>query len=165
MDDNTMSLITFRNSRIFIGLTLLGSISAGFMSLCMLLMTGMMLFPLHNFTFHRVEGVIGWGFSTWCFGLMCPALWKLAFKMSYAEAKLDSRGVDFRLGTKKSPQELFLAWDQVASIQHKRVGNNQCYSIQGKDDSYVKYTSYTFFRPKKLARLIATRANQPIQEG
>jgi hypothetical protein len=131
----------------------------------MLIMMLTVPFPLSDYNFHRLEGVVGWGISAWFFGYLCTVLWKLAFKMAHAEAKLDSRGVDFRLGTKTKSEELFLAWDQVAAIQYERFGNNQCYSILGKDDSYVKYTSYTFFRPKKLAQLIAARAGQPIQKA
>ena len=28
-------------------------------------------------------------------------------------------------GTKKNPSELFLAWDQIAAIKFKRIGNAQ----------------------------------------
>ncbi len=30
-------------------------------------------------------------------------------------------------GTKKNPSDLFLAWDQIAAIKFKRIGNAQQY--------------------------------------
>jgi len=78
---------------------------------------------------------------------------------------LDSRGIDFSLGTKEEPQELFLAWDRIAAIKHKRVGSAQQYSVVGTDGSQAIFTSYTFFRPKKVARMIAARTGQAIQKA
>jgi hypothetical protein len=50
---------------------------------------------------------------------------------------LDSRGVNFNLGTKKKPSDLFLAWDQIAAIKHKpsrspRRGQVKCTGSQVK---------------------------------
>jgi len=73
--------------------------------------------------------------------------------------------VNFNLGTKKKPSDLFLAWDQIAAIRHKRVGNAQQYTVQGRDGSEARFSSYTFFRPRKVARLIAERTGLAIQEA
>jgi hypothetical protein len=78
--------------------------------------------------------------------------------------KLDQRGADFNLGTKKKPVELLMLWDKVASVQQKRVGNAQEFTIMGTDGSRATFTSYTFFRPKKVARMIAERAGLSIQK-
>jgi hypothetical protein len=79
--------------------------------------------------------------------------------------KLDQRGVDFNLGTKKIPLELFMPWDNVASVQQRRVGNAQQFTITGKDGSVAQFSSYTFVRPKKIARMIAERVGQSIQRA
>jgi hypothetical protein len=92
-------------------------------------------------------------------------MWKLSRGMAVYKVMLDSRGVNFNLGTKKKPSDLFLAWDQIAAIKHKRVGNAQNYYVLGKDGSEAIFSSYTFFRPKKVARLIAERAGLTIQEA
>jgi hypothetical protein len=78
---------------------------------------------------------------------------------------LDSRGVNFNLGTKKKPSDLFLTWDQVSAIKHRRVGNAQQYFVQGADGSEARFSSYTFFRPKKVARMIADRTGLAIQKA
>ena len=67
-------------------------------------------------------------------------------------------------GTKKNPSDLFLAWDQIAAIKFKRIGNAQQYYVLGKDGSEARFSSYTFFRPKKIARLIADRTGLTIQK-
>ena len=156
--------VVFRNNRFLIVVTLTGSVTAIFMSLCMLVMTCSVLFLQAGRTVSRIEGAIGWAMGTWAFFSMGPALWKLARNMAFAEARLDQQGVDFRFGTKSSPLRSWLAWNQIAAIKHQRIGNNQTYSVISKDQSTVQYTSYTFFRPKKLARLIAAHSGRTIQE-
>jgi hypothetical protein len=106
-----------------------------------------------------------WGLAALVFGYGCPRLWTLARAMAHHRAMLDSRGVMFNLGTKKQPSDLFLAWDQIAAIRHKRVGNAQQYLVIGRDGSEARFSSYTFFRPKKVARLIAERTGLAIQEA
>lgn len=157
--------VVVRNSRFLIGVTRFGSVSAVFMALSMALAAISVLFPLSGFTLARTWNVLGWSFSACATGWMCPWLWKLGMDMANYQVRLDSRGVEFCLGTKKNPQELFLAWDQIVAIKHQRSGNIQIYNIYGSDDSQLQFTSYTFFRPKKLARLIAARAGQSIQQG
>jgi hypothetical protein len=45
------------------------------------------------------------------FGYMCPRLWSLARNTAGYQVRLDSRGVNSNLGTKKKPSDLFLTWD------------------------------------------------------
>jgi hypothetical protein len=73
--------------------------------------------------------------------------------------------VNFNLGTRKKPSDLFLAWDQITAIKHKRIVNVQQYIVQGKDGSEARFSSYTFFRPKHVLRLIAERTGLAIQEA
>ena len=156
--------VAVRNSRFLIGVTLVGSVFAIFMALCMALIAFSALFPLSGLTLARTWNALGWSFSACATGWMCPWLWKQGLSMANCEVRLDDRGVEFCLGTKKSPQELFLAWERIAAIKYKRVGNNQVYRVIGTDSSEAQFTSYTFFRPKKLARLIADRTGQSIQK-
>jgi hypothetical protein len=96
---------------------------------------------------------------------MCPWLWKWGLRMANYKVKLDELGVDFNLGTKKKPSELFMPWDRVASVQQKRVNNAQKFTILGTDGSSAIFSSYTFFRSKRVARMIAERAGLTIQKG
>jgi hypothetical protein len=85
--------------------------------------------------------------------------------MARNRAQVGERGVEFRLGTKKKPADLFMAWETVASIRRKRVGNAYQFTVTGRDGSFAQYTSYTFFRPAKVARLIAERTGLTIEKS
>jgi hypothetical protein len=154
-----------RNSRFLIAVTMTGAVFALIMSACMVLVVVSMVFPTSAFTAERGWAALRWVLFAFAMGSMGPWLWKLARAMAFYRVVLDHRGVDFHMGTKKAPQDLFMAWDQIAAIRHTRLGNNQIYSVKGTDGSEATFTSYTFFRPKKLARLIAERAGLAIQNG
>jgi hypothetical protein len=84
--------------------------------------------------------------------------------MGHYTVRLDGNGVQFSLGTKRAPNELFLPWDQIVAIQQQRVGNSIQFAVKAVDGSYAQYSSYTFLRPKKVARLIAERTGLVIQK-
>ena len=157
--------MVLRNSRILIGLTLFGSIVAATFSVLMFFGMVSQIIPLSAISVARGFGALQWALAALSMGLMCPWLWKLGRKMAGYRVKLDSQGADFNLGTKKQPSNLFLTWDQIAAIKHKRIGNAQQYWVLGTDGSEARFSSYTFFRPKKVARLIAARTGQAIQEA
>ena len=162
---NRAKPVVLRNSRFLCWVTMSGSFFAAIMGVCMVLVVFSQVFPLSDLNADRGWSAFKWALSACAMGYMSPWLWSLGRKMANYEVKLDSRGVDFNLGTKKKPQELFLAWDQISAIKHKRVGNVQQYFVFGTDGSQAIFTSYTFFRPKKVARLIASRTGQAIQKA
>jgi hypothetical protein len=162
---NRAHAMVLRNSRILIGLTLFGSIVAATFAVLMFFGMISQIIPLSALSVARGFGALQWALASLSMGLMCPWLWKLGRKMAGYHVKLDSRGADFNLGTKKQPSNLFLTWEQIAAIKHKRIGNAQQYFVQGTDGSEARFSSYTFFRPKKVARLIAARTGQAIQEA
>jgi hypothetical protein len=96
---------------------------------------------------------------------MCLRLFSLGRAMAGYQVRLDNRGVEFSLGTKKKPAELFMEWGQIAAIKQMRVGNAQQFWVEGTDGSEARFSSYTFFRPKKVARLIAARTGLAIQKA
>jgi hypothetical protein len=157
--------VVLHNSRIVCWFTMSMGIISVFMGVCMMLMVVSMLFPVSAITFMRVLAAAQWGLGGLMMCMMCPWLWKWGARMLNFNVKLDARGVDFNLGTKKQPGELFMAWEQVVAVQQKRVGNLQEYTIVGKDGSRATYTSYTFFRSKHVARTIAERAGLTIRKS
>jgi hypothetical protein len=157
-------VVVVHNNKLYIGFTLLLSLCAAFLAGCMVLMVFSLLFPLSALNFSQGVSAVQWGFGALIFGYMCPALWKISMGMIHHHVKMDSRGVDFMLGTKKAPKELFMPWDKVASIQQKRAGMAQQFTVRGSDGSYATFTSYTFARPLKVARLIAERTGIAIQK-
>ena len=84
--------------------------------------------------------------------------------MAFYQIRLNNDGLRIRLGTQKNPQDEFFVWDQIATVKYWRVVNVQYGSVTGKARNAVEWSSYTFFRPKKVARLIAARAGQSLQE-
>jgi hypothetical protein len=152
-----------RNSRFLIGLTMTGSLVGAIMGVCMVLMV-FSVFSSGGFSGGNALSAAQWGLGGLLFLYMGFWLWKMARAMAGYRVSLDSRGVEFNLGTKKTPANLFLAWDQITAIKHKRVGNAQQYWVHGSDGSEARFSSYTFFRPKKVARLIAERTGLAIQQ-
>jgi len=157
--------VVLRNSRIACWLMMGLGIACLFIGLCMMLMVGSLLFPVSALTFMRLLAAAQWGLVGMVMCMMCPRLWKWGIGMLKFSVKLDARGVDFNLGTMKQPEELFMAWEQVAAVQRKRVGNAQEYTILGRDGCRAVYSSYAFFRAKHVARKIAERAGLTIQKG
>ena len=162
---NRAHAVVLRNSRFLIGVTMSGSFFAAIMAVCMVLMVFSQLFPLVDLTGARGWSAFRWAISAFALGYMCVRLWSLGRAMADYQVRLDSQGVNFNLGSKKKPSDLFLAWDQVASIKQRRVGNVQQFIVEGTDGSEARFSSYTFFRPKKVARLIAARTGLAIQKA
>ena len=73
--------------------------------------------------------------------------------------------MELYLGSKKKPDEFFMAWEQVTAVQQKRAGEVWDYTILGKNGDYAIYSTYTFFRPTSVARMIAERAGLAVQES
>jgi hypothetical protein len=153
-----------RNSRIAIGITMMGGVFAIGMALCMVLVVLSQLSPISGLLSMRGFNALEWAFSALCTFTMGPWLWKLGRAMAFYQVRLDERGVDFLLGSKKSPGKLFVAWDHIAAIKRSRAANNLTFTLEGTDGSTATWSSYTFFRPMKLARLIAARAGITIQK-
>jgi len=153
------------NSRFLIAVTMICSVLFGFFAVCMALMVFSFFSSGGGLSGGNLYNAFWWGAGALLFGYSCPRFWKLARAMANYKVVLDGRGAMFNLGTKKQPSDLFLAWDQIAAIRHKRVGNAQQYWVTGSDGSEARFSSYTFFRPKHVARLIAERTGLPIQEA
>ena len=156
--------LVLRNSRFLCGVTMFGGLFAAVMSVCMVLMVISLMFLQGGLSAGKGFTALQWGVSALATACMCPWLWKMGRAMACYRVVMDGRGVTFNLGTKKNPADLLLAWDQIAAIEFNRTGNIQRCCVSGKDGSEARFSSYTFFRPKKVARLIAGRAGLTIQK-
>lgn len=157
--------VVVHNSRFLIGVTMICSVIFAFFAVCFALMVFSVLSSGGGFSGGNLYNAFWWGAGALAFGYSCPRLWKLSRAMANYRVTMDGNGAMFNLGTKKQPSDLFLAWDQIAAIRHKRVGNAQQYWVTGRDGSEARFSSYTFFRPKHVARLIAERTGLAIQEA
>jgi hypothetical protein len=156
--------VVLHNSRILCWAVMGLGVCSLFIGICMMLMVISVLTPWSNIGFMRVMAGAQWGLGGFLFAYMCPSLWKWGLAMAHKRVTMDERGVDLRLGTKKKPVELFMAWDTISAVKQQRVGNAQQFTIQGSDQSYAQFSSYTFFRPKRVARMIAERVGLTIQK-
>ena len=157
--------MVLRNSRVFVGATLGMSVFAAFIAVSLLLLAMSFLFPLSDLTLDRGRSASLWVLRAMIAGFASPWLWSLGRDMAGYQIQLNSRGVEFKLGTKKKPADLFLAWSQIADIKSRRSGIDQQYLIQATNGSEATISSYSFFRPKKVARLIAARAGLDIHKA
>jgi hypothetical protein len=112
---------------------------------------------------HRIGGLVGVliGFLITLFGSM--QLWSLGRAMAFYEVRFDPDALRFRLGDEGEPVTKEFPWGEIAAVRYKRVINVQYGSVEGTDGSAVNWSSYSFFRPKKLAKMIAARAGQQLQ--
>lgn len=157
--------ITLHNSRIGCGIMLILSVSALFIGICMVFMVISLLFPVNLISFVRVIAAAQWGLGAITMMYMCPALWKWTMAMAHKRVKLDARGADFTLGTKKKPVGVFLSWESIVSVVQSRTANTRQFTVTANDGSYAQFTSATFFRAKHVARLIAERAGVTTQKS
>jgi hypothetical protein len=158
--------VVVRNSRILLGFIFFWSIASACLSLCMLLLVGSIVFPTQKTQWNvdRIWSAVSWFFGAFFIGQLCPFLWKMGSKMRHCRARMDEHGVEFHLGTKKKPVDLFMTWEAITSIRRKRLGNAYQFTVAGRDGSMAQYTSYTFFRPTKVARLIAERTGLTVEK-
>jgi hypothetical protein len=92
-------------------------------------------------------------------------LWRLGRLMGESFVRLDSHGAHFKLDTIKDGGETFLAWEEIAAVQYKRIGGEQKVIVLGSGDVSAIFNSNAFYRPRKVAQLIADRAGLPVLRG
>ncbi len=156
--------IIFRNSPFMIFFYWFFGIAALFISVGLALVAlSVCITPSHNI-FLKILGAVQWGFGGFAMASLGWNMCRIGMQTPHYQAQLDSQGVNFRLGTKKEPRAIFFPWDNIAAVKHKRLPMSQYYAVEGKDNRLVDFTNLTFFRPKKLATLIATHVGQTVQE-
>jgi hypothetical protein len=164
MENHTAKTAVFRNDWFLTAFLFTASLLSFVFALGMLVLTLNLAFPLHGYTWDRGISVFQCAIGTFFSLVTGLSLWVQGLKMAHYQARLDDRGVDFRMGTKKYPHETFFAWDQIAAVRHWRVAGSNCYAVVGRDNRVFEFTAYVFFRPRKIANRIAAHIGQPIEE-
>jgi hypothetical protein len=59
---------------------------------------------------------------------------------------------------------MLFPWDQIEGVYFRRGMNTMYGSVKREDGQTSEFSSYTFFRTKRLVKLIAERAGVEIQE-
>jgi hypothetical protein len=156
--------LKFHNSRILVALLALFGVSAILIAFGMALEACSLFFIQHGHIFLRILAGLQWGLGGVSMAAIGLAFWKFALRSGFHQVRFEADRVHFRLGTRKKPLEASFAWNQISAVSHQLRPDNHYIFILGKDGSQVNYTAYDIFRYKKLARLIATRANVPLTE-
>jgi hypothetical protein len=122
MDNNTTHPVVFRNDWFLTAFLLIVALLSFVFAFGMLVLALTLAFPLHGYTVSRgisvFQSAVGAFFSL-VFGL---TMWVQGVRMAHYKARLDDRGVNFHLGSKKYPHETFFAWDQIAAVKLARRG-------------------------------------------
>jgi hypothetical protein len=164
MTDNFTGPTVYGNNGFFVGIVKFSG--AVTLVLAILFFIGGILKVLHTpeSILHKTGGLFGVSIAAIFTVTLALYMWAQGNRMAFYQISLENDGLRLRLGTEKNPQEEFFAWDRIAAVKYWRVVNVQYGSVTGKAENVVAWSSYTFFRPKKVARLIAARAGQSLQE-
>ena len=123
------------------------------------------IFPLHEINFDRIAAACLWAAGAWIMAMSQVFLWRQGRMMAHCWVLLDNSGAHFRLGGTNDEEEVFMPWNGIAAVHHKRIPNAEKFTVLGTDTRTVTFTSYSFYRPKKVARLIAARAGLTVLRG
>ncbi|HEY1804974.1 MAG TPA: hypothetical protein VGG45_10890 [Terracidiphilus sp.] len=154
-----------RNNRVLIFFTFLGSLAALGVSLGMAIVAVTRFFPIGALNMDRAAAGALWGLGAWLMAMTQVFLWRQGNLMSHCSVMLDARGAHFRLGQTAGDKEVFMPWNGIEAVHFKRIENAQKFTILGTDSSIVTFTSNSFYRPKRVARMIAEHAGLPLVRG
>jgi hypothetical protein len=154
-----------RNNRVLIFFTYLGSVASLIISLSMVFVALTNLFPLRAMNLDRFAAGTLWVLGAWLMAMSQVFLWRQGKLMAHCSVLLDSYGAHFKLGDTNDAKEVFMPWNGIEAVHYKRIPNAQKFIVLGTDTSTVTFTSHTFYRPKRVARVIAERAGLPLVHG
>lgn len=154
-----------RNNRVLIFFTYVGSIAALLISLSMVFVALTTIFPLGAMNLDRFAASALWVLGAWLMAMSQLFLWRQAKLMAHCSVLLDSYGAHFKFGNTDDVKDEFMPWNGIEAVHFKRIQNAQKFTILGTDTSTVTFTSHAFYRPKRVARLIAERAGLPLVHG
>lgn len=159
--------VVIRNSRILIGLALAGGVAAFPTSIGLGVMCCLNIFtePAGRNTLDRFAVAALCALGAWLMAATCVYLWRLGDIMAYCAVRLDSYGAHFRLDSVRDSKETFIAWEDISAVRYKHIAGEQKVTIQGTGDVSAVFTSNLFYRPRKIAQLIASRAGLPVMRG
>ncbi len=163
MDAAPLKPIVFRNNWIFVALVFFAWLILAALALCFLIACIVNIFPLKNYDSNRLETLFLLLSLSLSATTIAASLWSLGRRMAHAQAHLDSRGVNFLLGTRNNSQQEFFAWDEIAAIQHNTRSWKRPYIVRAKENRYMQFNMFNFFRPSAVAHQIAAHAGQSIQ--
>lgn len=171
MDRHLMAIrvrpVIIRNSRFLVGVALAGAVAAFPISLCLTAVTCLNVFtePAGRSAPDRYAVAFLCAIAAWLMGATCVYLWRLGRMMGESFVRLDSYGAHFKLNCMKDSREIFLAWEDIGAVHYKRIAGKQKVIVLGNGEVSAIFNSNVFYRPRKVAQLIADRAGLPVVRG
>lgn len=153
-----------RNNRVLIFLSYLGSLLALGVGLCMVGVAATYFFPFRALSLDRFAAGALFILGAWLMAMSQVYLWRQGNLMAGSSVLLDARGAHFMLGGASEGEDVFMPWNEIEAVHYKRLENGQKFTILGAD-STVTFTSYSFYRPLRVARIIARHAGLPLVRG
>jgi len=154
-----------RNNRVLIFLTYVGSVASLIISLSMVFFALTTIFPLGAMNLDRFAASALWVLGAWLMAMSQVFLWRQGRLMAHCSVLLDSYGAHFKLDHANDAEEVFMPWNGIEAVHYKRIPNAQKFTILGTDTNAVTFTSHAFYRPRRVAQLIAKRAGLPLVRG
>jgi hypothetical protein len=154
-----------RNNRGLIFLSFLGSVVALGVGLCMITVAATYFFPVRSLSLDRFAAGALFSFGAWLMAMSQVYLWRQGSLMASCSVLLDARGAHFNLGKTGKGKAVFMPWSEIEAVHYKRFENAQKFTILGADSTTVTFTSYSFYRPRRVARMIAEHAGLPLVRG
>ncbi|HVN93167.1 MAG TPA: hypothetical protein VMT38_05705 [Terracidiphilus sp.] len=156
--------ILLRNNRVLIFLSFFGSLVALGIALCMTIVAARCFLPFSTLNLDRFAAGALWAFGAWLMAMTQVFLWRQGIYMGNCSVLLDAHGAHFRLDN-TAGGEVFMPWNGIEAVHYKNIENVQKFTILGADSTTVTFTSASFYRPRRVARLIADHAGLPLMRG
>ena len=154
-----------RNNRVLIFFTYVGSVASLIISLSMVFVALTTIFPLSAMSLDRLAASVLWVMGAWLMAMSQVFLWRQGKLMEHCSILLDNSGAHFKLDNANDAKEVFMPWNGIEAVHYKRIPNAQKFTILGTDANTVTFTSHAFYRPRRVAQLIAKRAGLPLVRG
>ena len=152
--------MVLRNSRFLIAL-LLATACVGFLAGIGFALIGVGSFE-HGFSVSHLLDALLWAGAGVVSISGGVSLWRLCLRMAKNTVRLTDEGVYFHFASHKPGEGTFFRWEEVLSIAYDRSTKAQICTVSATGGRIVRFSSLTFLRPKRVARLIAERAGRKL---
>ena len=149
--------ILIRNNRLAVGHLFLAAILCMLATPCAIVVALMFLFPHGKLSFNRMYEVVAWACGAYLLGNLGLFLYRQASNMLHNRVRLNETGVTFEIVSGKLASEEFFAWEDIRAVTCRRIAHVCVCTVQGSRGRVLGFDSYTFLRPKHIARLITSR--------
>jgi hypothetical protein len=118
-----------------------------------------------GFSFDHALEAASWVFAAVLSIRGAFGLWGTVRDMAGNSASLTSEGVYLQFYESKQQRKIFLPWPDIMSVTIDPSRKARYCSVSARSGEVVRFSSFTFFRPKYVANVIAERAGRSLQRS